>query len=354
MRTHSIRKIGIVLFGILGDVLTRTPTVREIRRLFPGAHIECFVDPIGFEALQNSPDIDSFKVVIRSRRDRLRYLESKIYIFLYLVTHRFDLFIDLYGNSTSNLMSLLAHSKKRIVVANGTVEARGLDAKYDRINFVNPHHLSNASLEILRFFPLDTVSLDTRPVIDSDFQGMKLTEKKYIDDFIKLRGSFFLLSAGSGDAKKVITPAICADTARAVSQRKGPVPVLLFNPGAKDVQKEIAQEFDREGILYYKFPPLSVPAVAYLIKRSAFVVVSDSGILHLTVALEIPFFGVFTYTPPEEVVPSNGIFETCFKPDPAGKAYGSRGLVYGDRELTRADLLPKLEKFLDRIGVGTQ
>ncbi|WVN42046.1 glycosyltransferase family 9 protein [beta proteobacterium MWH-UniP1] len=344
-----VKRIGVVLLGILGDVLTRTPTVREIRKLYPHAHIQCFVDPIGYEGLQNSPDIDSFKIVYRSRIQRYRYLKSKLDTLAYLVTHKFDLFIDLYGNSWSRLMAKFARARTEIIVADGAVQVRGVKEKRDALKFTNVHHLSNNSLQILRYFDTEQISLDPRPVVDLKSKAMTVAERTYIDCLIEKHKRVFVISAGSGDIKKMIPVGLCVSIARSISQSDGAHPLLLFNPGSRDIQCEIALALDKAGLSYSRLQRLSIPAVVYLLRQSAFVVVSDSGILHLSVAVGSPFLGVFTHTPPEEVIPQSGIFETCFKPHPDAIPYGTRGLVYGDQSISEQDVLPKLDMLLQKI-----
>ena len=66
-------KIGVILFGLLGDVLMRTAALRELRQLFPDALIYCYVDPIGAEVLGLSHDDRRVvEIVDRSKRGRLR------------------------------------------------------------------------------------------------------------------------------------------------------------------------------------------------------------------------------------------------------------------------------------------
>jgi heptosyltransferase I len=344
-----IRRIGVVLFGILGDTLTRTPAVRELRRLFPNAHIECFVDPIGFEALQNSPDINSFKVVIRSKKSRWRSVRSKISIYWYLLTQSYDLFVDLYGNSSSRVMTKLAWARKELIVAGGRVFAKGLTPQAEQLPFPNVHHLSNTSLQILRYFWTDQVSLSTRPVIDLESKAMTQIEKRYVDELLSRHKYFFVISAGSGDSKKMIPPKLCTSLSQYAFDRKGAVPFVLHNPGVRDIQSEISESFQRVGLKFEAIKPLGLPAVVYLLKNAAFVVVSDSGILHLTVAVGTPFLGIFPHTPPQEVVPESGIFEVSFKPDPGQRPYGSRGLVYGDSAITEGEALQRLNALMNRI-----
>lgn len=344
-----IRRIGLVLFGILGDTLARTPTVREVRKSFPNAYIECFVDPIGFEALQNSPDINSFKVVFRSKKSRWRSLQSKISIYWYVLTHSYDLFIDLYGNASSRVMTKLACARNEIIVAEGQVLAKGLASKIERLPFHNVHHLSNTSLQILRYFWSDQVSLNTRPVIDLESKAMTQAEKRYVDDLLSRHKDFFVISAGSGDPKKMITPKLCTLLSRRAFEMKGAIPFVLHNPGTRDIQSEILDSFRQVGLKFEAIKTLRLPAVVYLLKNAAFVIVSDSGILHLTVAVGTPFLGVFPHTPPQVVVPESGIFEVSFKPDPGQRPFGSQGLVYGDPQIPEAEAVQRLSALMNRI-----
>jgi ADP-heptose:LPS heptosyltransferase len=344
-----VRRIGLVMLGLLGDVLARTPTVRELRKIFPKAHIECFVDPIGYEVLQNSPDIDSFKVINRSKKSRWLYIKNKISIYYYLIAQRYDLFIDFYGNSSSKLMVKLAHASKEVMVAGGRIYAKGLSPRVDCLPIKNEHHLSNSALGVLRYFWSEQVSLDTRPVIDLQSKAMAPEERQYIDGLIRKHGEFFVISPGSGDIKKMIPPRVCGAIAHFVLKHRGLVPFILYNPGKRDIQTEVTNFLQDSGLCFEKLARLSVPAVAYLTKRSNFMVVSDSGILHLTVAVGRPFLAIFTHTPPEVVIPQEGLYEVCFRKSSPPVPFVTPGLFYGDPLITEAEILQRLASLLDKL-----
>ncbi len=49
---QGVKKIGILMYGLLGDVLMRTPVINEIRNRNPNSDIYIFVDPIGKEIIK--------------------------------------------------------------------------------------------------------------------------------------------------------------------------------------------------------------------------------------------------------------------------------------------------------------
>ena len=68
LRNQRINNICIFMLGLLGDVLMRTPLIREFKKLYPNAKIIVIVDPIGKEVLQNNPDIYEIIVLNRSKK----------------------------------------------------------------------------------------------------------------------------------------------------------------------------------------------------------------------------------------------------------------------------------------------
>lgn len=64
----NIKRICFINVGLLGDVLMRTPVIRELRKLYPNAEITCIVDPIGREILSLNSDIDNLKIINRSKK----------------------------------------------------------------------------------------------------------------------------------------------------------------------------------------------------------------------------------------------------------------------------------------------
>ena len=57
LKNEKIDTICVLMMGLLGDVLMRTPLIKELKNLYPNAKIIVIVVSIGKKVLQNNPDI---------------------------------------------------------------------------------------------------------------------------------------------------------------------------------------------------------------------------------------------------------------------------------------------------------
>ncbi|MBA1432131.1 MAG: hypothetical protein FAF04_00710 [Epsilonproteobacteria bacterium] len=62
----NIEKIGVLMFGLLGDVILRTPVLHALKEIYPNAKIVAFVDSIGKAVLENNSDVDEIIVFDRA------------------------------------------------------------------------------------------------------------------------------------------------------------------------------------------------------------------------------------------------------------------------------------------------
>ena len=61
----DIKNISIILFGLMGDVIMRTPIIKVLKDFYADANITVFVDAVGKEVLKNNPNIQNIIVVDR-------------------------------------------------------------------------------------------------------------------------------------------------------------------------------------------------------------------------------------------------------------------------------------------------
>jgi len=340
--------ITVIMLGLLGDVLMRTPVLREIKKTWPNSKTTCVVDPIGAEVLAISPDVDDIIIISRDKTNRPRYFYEKLKTQFRLWSSHHDWLIDLYGGTSSRFHAKVTRSRKKIIIHSGTVTTKGVSA-CNNIIFLNPHHLSNIPLSALRYFPTDNrISTDTQPHIDPRFAELGSVEGRTVNSVI-CNEQYFFISMGSGDPKKIIDLTLVADLCKFTQNKWNMVPVVAHNPGQEFIQEKLCTYLKERLVEHVRLPLLSIPALAKLIHKSRFVIVPDTGLYHLAVGLDVPILGIFTHTNPELVRPSRGIFEICFKAS-LTKELSPEGLPYGTRDLGLIDLKDALSKLIRRLG----
>lgn len=105
-----MKRILVLRFRALGDVLLATPLLAALRRHYPEARIDYLVDAPLAPLLAGSPDVD--RLLAYPRRARPRWL-SDLRWALRLRRERYDLLLDLQGSSTSALFTLLSGARRR-------------------------------------------------------------------------------------------------------------------------------------------------------------------------------------------------------------------------------------------------
>ncbi len=103
----NINKIGIIMFGLLGDVLVRTPVIRALRELYPSAEIIAILDYSMRDILKNNEYVQKVILFDRNNKNQIKKNISKIKGTLSIRNEKFDLLVDLYnGGSTPFIVTL--------------------------------------------------------------------------------------------------------------------------------------------------------------------------------------------------------------------------------------------------------
>jgi ADP-heptose:LPS heptosyltransferase len=310
--TVSARRIGVLLYGLLGDVLIRTPFLRELRSLYPDSQIIAFVDQSGREALALTNLVDETVVVSRARRVFRSDLLFRIFNILRIRYFQFDLLIDLYISKSTMIEMLLSGTTYRIRSGFTNPTANFLAQSYASLNsynFINMHHYGNSSLRSLAFLTFSDVNLSTRPALDMSRLRALASATRSISE------SFFLVSLGAGDPRKV--PAIdeMAVLCKHIWKTKGYLPIIVRNPGHENLQSALRAELLLSNTPSYALEELSLSEIAALMLNAKLVITPDSGLFHIAVGLGVELLAFFTYTNPELVRPESENVTIFFNPD---------------------------------------
>jgi ADP-heptose:LPS heptosyltransferase len=339
-------KIVVIAFGLLGDVLMRTPFLRELRAVYPSAKITAIVDPIGRDVLLMSGLVDEIIVSNRSKESALRYLLSKISLHWKMFVARADLVIDLYGGKSSRFLAAVSGCKKKVLIHSGIIECEGLDRQPEKIQHTNPYHLSNVLLDGLSCFAMQPGPFSTRPfVVRPRLEDVRLDSG--LSEEISSIPSL-LVSMGSGDPEKILSLEKVAEVLAHANAHLGYWPLLVCNPGQEELQDRLSLMLDQRRVSYFRLPLLGLREIAHIMTKVKFVMLPDTGLYHLAVGIGVPIFGLFTHTNPELVRPERGIYEIAFQEDP-DKGLDQFGLPYGTRDLPVSELIVRVESLVQRI-----
>jgi ADP-heptose:LPS heptosyltransferase len=321
---NTIRTIGVLMYGLLGDTLIRTPLLKQLRILYPRAEITVFVDPSGRDALSltNLPD----KMVVIDRRQKFMRVDI-FYRVLHLIAIRrvtYDLLIDLYMGRSSRFVA--RNSGARFKIFAGFEETNcswGLPTlPVSQFKLNNPYHCSGPALNALAFLTPHRTTLSTKPILD--LQRLSALAMSHEVQKGAAPCHFFLISLGAGDPKKIPDIENMGAICKYVHDHTGYVPLVLRNPGQEYLQDLLLGVLTKSNVPVQKIGALSLEEVTSYMLRAKFVIVPDSGLFHIAVGLGVNILAFFTYTNPNLVRPEARNCRIVFRPEEIGEGGGDK------------------------------
>jgi ADP-heptose:LPS heptosyltransferase len=335
---QNIHKIGVIILGLFGDVLIRTPILKNLREMFPGAKIVAIVDTIGVEVLRHNPHINH-TIAFHRNKNKLKNNLFKIYDIWQVRKEKFDLLVNIYDGGSSPLVSRLSGAPHRLGI---TKRSRGTYTMTHPIlrQSHEKHHIGLNFLKVLH--PLNKpIDFDTKPVFVIPPATRKTVYARFKNiDF----QNTYLINFGSGGVEKIMDFKKYFQLVQYLYKNYKLIPAIIQNPAQEHLQKEFIQEFlQKSHIPYHALPLLSLHDLGALMQNMRFFITPDTGLLHMAIALDIKTLAIFTYTNPKLVDPETQNFVACFKPD-FSKVQDS--LYFGAKELDTDYLCDRADKLL--------
>jgi len=294
----NIEKIGIIMFGLLGDVLIRTAVVDALYKLYPKAKITAICDANTQNVLINNPSIDSFILFDRNNKSKLKKNIGKIKGFWSVRKEKFDLLVDLYNGGSSPFIVSISGARYRLGY-NHQKDKKVYNLRSEYVPYANSKidSFNLQSMSILQAISDKTFPL--KPRFYSSFATQQSLQA-YIDS-LSLNKSY-LLNLGAGSVDKLLENEKYLEIVKYIYAKYNYTPAIVLNPGQEYLQENFIGDFlEPEGLKYVKLKSLSIDEIAVLIQKTEFIITPDTGIMHLSFALETFVYTAFTYTNPELV-----------------------------------------------------
>jgi len=281
MKNKPGLKFLIIRFSAIGDIILTTPLVRTLRKRFPDAEIHFLVKKEFSVLLRNNQHLDKIlefdSKAPHSLADMRRLIKSAAY----------DRIIDLQVNNRSLLLTLGSGCKQKIKFNHRRIKRFLLvKLKIDRYTKVTPVPL--------RFI----IAAQPWGVLD-DGQGLDFfVEPQAVYDvnqalsqFGKLVSKILILAPGAGRATKCWREKGFADAGNHFS-RLGYQVILIGGINDKKICSRVFEMLSGEDKINL-CGQFSLPQTAALLQRAALVITNDTGIMHLSCALDTPVTAIF-------------------------------------------------------------
>lgn len=303
---QNIQRIGVLCWGLIGDVFMRIPVIEALHQRFPNAVMTVIVDPAGKQVVQNHPMINRVVVLPRKKRPLGKYILTMLSTILQLRRDKYDLFVNLYSGGSSPFVTRMTNARIRLGFDHTPALRRSNNLLVVKPSFCQ--HWTKGLGKKLQ--PLGVSDAQIRR--GSSFY-VTAAAKQSIARYIPTNTQVIAMNLGAGiEAKRWPVDNFVA-LAKQIHSTNGIVSLVFTNPG----MEHLADEFSRlYGSGSHILPSLSLDEIGAVMLRCCAVITGDTSLMHLAVALKVPNLVLFTDTRPEIVEPEDCIQVPCFIEDP--------------------------------------
>lgn len=167
----NIKKILVIKFRHIGDVLLTVPAIRALKETFPGSNISVLVNSGTEDVLAGNPVIDELIVFDRAVKGLSavkRYIKE-IGFLKGIRARDFDMSVDLTGGDRAAIVSFLSGARYRIAWNPGKKGFAGKKFLYTHLADVDKQkHIVLQNLEVLKHFSITTDNTDVDFFIPED------------------------------------------------------------------------------------------------------------------------------------------------------------------------------------------
>lgn len=287
-------KILIVKLSAIGDVLMATPVARALRETFPESYIAWVVERKSADIVLGNPYLDDVIVWDRIKRghtvaDTVGFFRSLRGLRAEMKSRQFDVCLDMQGLLRSAGVCLASGAKRRIGFADGAECSVCLyTEKFDPGS--DPElNAQQRNLDLLK--PLGVNSKDTTmhmPVGDDDrgFAARFFAEQG-LDEGGKVVG----LIPATTWANKHWTPEGWTGLADLIGKRHNAKSVILGSKADIALANKICGPAEFKPVI--SAGKTTLKQAGALMERCVAVIGVDTGLLHMSVALDRPSVGLF-------------------------------------------------------------
>ena len=289
------KRILIVRLSAIGDCILSVPVLNALRRKFPSARIGWVIERTASQLVQGHSALDDLFVVSKQTFQSPRKLWT---LAAELRKWNPDTTIDLQGLTKSSLIAWLSGAKNRLGMHCDQFDGRELSCVLNnRLYQPDSKHIVERSLELLRLLGVnDTAISYDLPEHESDARFAQRTRET-----LQLESRFAIINVGAGWVSKIWPSSRYASIAKHIGEHWG-MPSLVVWSGEQEKGAANAVVADSAGNALIA-PPTTLTQLCSLIRSASLFVGSDTGPMHLSVAVGTPTVGLIGPMPIERVGP---------------------------------------------------
>ncbi|MCL5019680.1 MAG: glycosyltransferase family 9 protein [Patescibacteria group bacterium] len=275
----DLKRILIVQFRQIGDVLLSTPFIRIIRQNFPDCRIDFLTEPGPAQIIEGNPNITDI-VLFRHRTDHFRAMQ----FYQSLIKRRYDLVFDLQGTTGTALATFFSRAKYRVGYNvrgrrwSYTIQVQ--PSKEERYTALN-------RLALLKEVGITdeswTLDLFLQPE-DRESAESFINSLQWKDEFV------VAVSPTSRRQTRCWVPERFIATSKMMIEKYRAKVLLLWGPGEKEYVANMADAIGPDAVL---IPPTSLRQMAAFIAKAQVLITNNNGQKHLATALGVPTVTIY-------------------------------------------------------------
>lgn len=322
--SNSIKKICLLNWGLIGDVLIRSPIIEALHQHFPHSEIDVVVDPSSKDVFKNHPDVHRIIPFSRKKEPLTQYLRHTIKKLIFIRKQRYDICINFYSGGSSPLVSLVSGAHYRVGYNHSRALRLSNNVLVNKPSFCGNWNRAYAELLVPLGIPLDKVKQCP------SFYCSDTARAKIRKILTKLDKPLVGVNLGAGTDVKRWPVDNFLQLTRWINSKYDINFVLFTNPGMEHLSEEFTNVFEPTDHLT-KLPLLSLDEVGAVMEQCSIIITSDTSLMHMSFGLRKPTLVLFTSTRPEVVEPEDCLHADCFiedsrQTDPCGNPLGTKNI----------------------------
>lgn len=305
MEMKGPRKVLMVRFSAIGDILFALPALTALRQFFPHAEISWLVEDRASDVLAGHPDLHKVYVFPRKKWQKgimnpFTFFTTVREAFSFVKILRqepFDVIIDFQGNLKSGFFLLLSRGRQKIGLARGYCKEFNFLFTNKRVT-PKSWPLYRVERDLALLAPLGVPAGEYSVRIP-----LSVEEEKFGEDFVKNlapeRALRIILHPGTssfGEFKRWPLEKFAEIGRRAVDELSTQV-IITWGPGEEKTAQRVNSLMEGRGVMAPETP--SLKKLASVLKQVQCFVSGDTGPLHLAAMLGVPVVGLYGPKNPE-------------------------------------------------------
>ncbi len=285
-------KILVIQQKMIGDVLTSTIICENIKKVHPSAQVTYLVNDNTLAVVENNPSIDNILVF------KKEYSKNKRAFFRFLKevrTIQYDMLIDVYGKTESNLISLAAKAKTKISYYKWYSSfIYGQPLKREEVDANKEELAIEYRLLLLRPLGIDNASIK-KPTIHLSKEEIAEAKTFLENGGIQRLDNLIMISVLGSGPVKTYPAQYMAETLDTIAKHEV---TLLFNyiPSQLPLVEEIFEKCKPETQAKIRLDVFSKSLRGFLgiLHHCKALIGNEGGAVNMAKALDVPTYSIFS------------------------------------------------------------